>query len=66
MEFELHFRSELKRLKIKRYNVCEILACTMPTLKTKIENPGRFTVDDITKLNNSGFELNRIICELKN
>jgi len=38
----------------------------MPTLKTKIENPGRFTVNDITKLNNSGFELNRIIYELKN
>jgi len=66
MEFELHFRNELKRLKFKRYHVCEILACTMPTLKTKIENPGRFTVDDITKLNNSGFELNRIIYELKN
>ncbi len=66
MEFELHFRNELKRLKIKRYHVCEILACTMPTLKTKIENPGRFTVNDITKLNNSGFELNRIIYELKN
>ena len=75
MEFELHFRSELKRLKVningelkpmKRYHVCEILSCTMPTLKTKIENPGRFTVNDITKLNNSGFELNRIIYELKN
>lgn len=66
MIFELHFRNELKRLKFKRYHVCEILNCTMPTLKTKIENPERLTVGDITKLNNSGFELNRIIYELKN
>ena len=66
MEFELHFRKELKRLKFKRYHVCTLLNCTMPTLKNRIENPGKFTVDDITKLNNSGFELNRIIYELKN
>jgi hypothetical protein len=33
----------------------------MPTLKSKIENPGRLTVDDINKLKNSGFDINRLI-----
>ena len=49
MIFELHFRKELKRLNLKRYQICTILGCTMPTLKTRIENPGRFTVDEIKK-----------------
>ena len=53
MIFEIHFRNELKRLKFKRYQICTILGCTMPTLKSKIENPGRLTVDDINKLKNS-------------
>ena len=61
MIFEIHFRNELKRLGLKRYQICTILGCTMPTLKSKIENPGRLTVDDITKLKNSGFDVNRLI-----
>ena len=61
MEFELHFRKELKRLKFKRYHVCTLLNCTMPTLKNRIENPGKFTLDEITKLNNSGFDIKRLI-----
>lgn len=61
MIFELHFRKELKRLKFKRYQICTILGCTMPTLKTRIENPGRFTVDEIKKLENNGFNVSRLI-----
>lgn len=53
--FELYFRSELKRLGLKRYAVCEILKCTAPTLKTRVENPGQFTHDEIQKLKNVGF-----------
>ena len=75
MEFELHFRNELKRLTInvdgevkpmRRYDVCKILDCTMPTLTSKIRNPGTLTVNDITKLNNAGFEINRVIYSLTN
>ena len=61
MIFELHFRKELKRLKLKRYHICGILGCTMPTLKNRIENPGRFTVAEIKKLTDYGFDLNRLI-----
>jgi|TARA_R110002020_G_scaffold152238_1_gene329985 hypothetical protein len=61
MIFELHFRNELKRLNFKRYHVCTILGCTMPTLKTRIENPGSFTVDEVKKLENSGFDVKRLI-----
>ena len=61
MIFELHFRKELKSLKFKRYQICTILGCTMPTLKTRIENPGRFTVDEIKKLENNGFNVSRLI-----
>ena len=59
--FEIHFRRELKRLKLKRYNICKILSCTMPTLKNRIENPGRFTVAEVKKLENSGFDVKRLI-----
>lgn len=61
MIFELHFRKELKRLKLKRYQICGILGCTMPTLKNRVENPGRFTVDEIKKLENHGFNVSRLI-----
>jgi len=33
----------------------------MPTLKNRIENPGKFTVDEITKLIDYGFNLKRLI-----
>jgi hypothetical protein len=33
----------------------------MPTLKTRIENPGSFTVDEVKKLENSGFDVKRLI-----
>ena len=59
--FEIHFRRELKRLQLKRYHICSILSCTMPTLKNRIENPGRFTVAEIKKLTDYGFDLNRLI-----
>ena len=35
--FENLFKDELKSLKLKRYDVCEILKCTMPTLKSRIK-----------------------------
>ena len=57
MQFELYFRKELKRLGFKKYKVCEILKCTPPTLKSRIENPGTFTIKEIQKLQAAGFNM---------
>jgi hypothetical protein len=58
--FEREFVGELKRLKLKRYDVCYILQCTMPTLKSRLKNPGTFTLNEINNLKECGFELNYI------
>jgi hypothetical protein len=55
--FETHFKAELKRLNLKRYDVCELLNCTMPTLKSRLQNPETFTVGEIIILQNSDFNL---------
>lgn len=59
--FETHFKAELKRLNLKRYDVCELLNCTMPTLKSRLQNPESFTVGEIIILQNSDFNLLGII-----
>ena len=55
--FEINFRSECKRLRYKKYQLCEILKITMPTLKTKIENPDKFTWREIRALEDLGFDM---------
>jgi len=59
--FETHFKAELKRLNLKRYDVCELINCTMPTLKSRIKNSESFTVGEIIILQNSDFNLLGII-----
>ena len=59
--FETHFKAELKRLNLKRYDVCELINCTMPTLKSRIKNPESFTVGEILILENVNFNLIGII-----
>ena len=59
--FETHFKAELKRLNLKRYDVCDLLNCTMPTLKSRLQNPESFTVGEIIILQNSDFNLLGII-----
>jgi hypothetical protein len=54
--FENLFKDELKSLKLKRYDVCEILKCTMPTLKSRIQNPDTFTISELNILRDCGFE----------
>lgn len=54
--FEWHFKQELQRLKMKRFDVCKILDCTMPTLKSRVENPGSITINEMNKLVNAGFD----------
>lgn len=54
--FKYYFDEDLKKLGIKKYIVCEVLNCTMPTLASRLKNPGTFTVDEINKLQEIGFE----------
>lgn len=49
-EFEMEFINDLKRLGLKRQDVAEKLNITMPTLKSKLQDPMRLTVGDIVKL----------------
>lgn len=53
--FKLYFEKDLKTLGIKKYTVCKILGCTMPTLSNRVNNPGKFTVDEIETLKENGF-----------
>lgn len=59
--FETHFKAEMKRLNLKRYEVCELLDCTMPTLKSRLKNSETFTIGEIITLQNSDFNLLGII-----
>tara|TARA_R100000995_G_C3392205_1_gene81022 strand:+ start:273 stop:542 length:270 start_codon:yes stop_codon:yes gene_type:complete len=53
--FKYHFETDLKDLGLKRYTVCKMLNCTMPTLSSRLNNPGTFTVSEIKTLKNEGF-----------
>tara|TARA_B100001059_G_scaffold231625_1_gene267777 strand:+ start:585 stop:809 length:225 start_codon:yes stop_codon:yes gene_type:complete len=44
------FNQELKRLNLKRYEVAKELGISYPSLKSKIDNPDRFTYREIKKL----------------
>jgi hypothetical protein len=60
--FRYYFDEDLKKLGLKRYVVCEMLKCTMPTLQSRLNNPGTFTVNEIKTLKDNGFEsMNRLI-----
>lgn len=54
--FEHYFKKDLKKLGLKRYTVCQMLDCTMPTLSSRLSNPGTFTVKEIKTLAQEGFE----------
>ncbi|QDP54294.1 MAG: hypothetical protein Unbinned5434contig1000_41 [Prokaryotic dsDNA virus sp.] len=57
--FENHFKAEMKRLNLKRYDVCFLLDCTMPTLKSRLKNPETFTIGEVMILQNSDFNLSQ-------
>ena len=61
--FESHFKGEMKRLNLKRYDVCELLQCTMPTLKSRLQNPESFTIGEVIILQSADFNLSQF--ELK-
>ena len=57
--FENHFKAEMKRLNLKRYDVCELLQCTMPTLKSRLQNPESFTIAEVLILQNVDFNFSQ-------
>lgn len=59
--FENNFKAEMKRLNLKRYDVCKILDCTMPTLKSRLTNPETFTISEVLILKHSKFEIRSLI-----
>jgi hypothetical protein len=61
MDFKNHFNSELKRLNLTRKMVCERLGVTIPTLRSRVNSPLSFTLNEISKLQSIGFNLNRLI-----
>ena len=58
--FETKFKSEMKRLNLKRYDVCELLNCTMPTLTSRLQQPETFTISEVIILKKAGFDLSSI------
>jgi len=62
--FEQLFKAEMKRLNLKRYDVCKILSCTMPTLKARLQNPENFTLGEIMILQENDFKLPKISKDL--
>ena len=58
--FEQKFNIEMKRLKLKRYEVCTLLNCTRPTLKTRLKDHMTFTISEVIILQNNGFLLSGI------
>jgi hypothetical protein len=58
--FENNFKAEMKRLNLKRYDVCKLLNCTMPTLKSRLQNPKTFTIKEVQILQGAEFNLQGI------
>jgi hypothetical protein len=58
--FEQQFKEQMKRLHLKRYDVCAILRCTMPTLKSRLQNPQTFTIGEVHLLQSNSFDMSGI------
>ena len=59
-EFEIQFVEDLKRLELKRYEVCEKLGVSAPTLKARLKNPASLSIKEVQGLKNMGFNLQTI------
>jgi len=49
----------MKRLNLKRYDVCKLIQCTMPTLKSRLQNPESFIIAEVLILQNAGFNFSQ-------
>lgn len=55
------FKQELKRLKLTRSDVCNLLGCTYPTLQSRINKPDTFTLEELKTLKRAGFDIYKFI-----
>lgn len=55
--FEQQFKEQMKLLNLKRYDVCALLKCTMPTLKSRLKNPETFTLGEVRILKLNSFHI---------
>jgi hypothetical protein len=53
----MDIRQQLKEKKLLKRDVCAHLGCTMPTLKSKLDEPTRLTISDIRALRELGIEI---------
>jgi len=58
--FEQQFKEQMKLLNLKRYDVCKILKCTMPTLKSRLQKPETFTLAEVYLLQQNNFKMSGI------
>jgi transcriptional regulator with XRE-family HTH domain len=56
-EFELGFQHQMNKLNLKRKDVADALGITMPTLKSKLRDPGKLTLKDVQKLQELSFNV---------
>lgn len=54
----MNIREQLKERKLLKRDVCNHLGCTMPTLKSKLDNPAKLTLGDVEKLKELGLTFN--------
>ena len=53
--FKIYFSNEMKRLKLNRGDICNLLGITRPTLNSRLENPSSLQVKEIKILKEQGF-----------
>lgn len=53
----MDLREQLKQLKLSKRDVSAHLGMTMPTLKSKFDNPGNLTITNVNKLRELGFKI---------
>lgn len=53
----MELKKQIKSKKIKLRDVANELGMTMPTLKSKLDDPNRLTVSDIMKLRDLGITI---------
>jgi hypothetical protein len=53
--FKYYFDEDRKKLGLQKQVVASLLSVTMPTLASRLENPGTFTVKEIRILKDNGF-----------
>ena len=53
--FKIYFSNEMKRLKLNRGDICQLLGITRPTLNSRLENPRSLQVKEIKILKEQGF-----------